>query len=94
MNGLNKHLAEGGQLSDGATFAGCHYNGSSRVFTIQLANVSPDDSAMLASILALWTDPALAPHLAKVKAGHSVLAVVRDHFEPVTKAQICAPQLN
>ena len=77
-----------------ASFAGCHYNGHSRAFTIQLANVPLADSALLASIIALWTDPALEPHLAKIKAGHSVLAVVRDHFEPVSKAQLCAPQLN
>lgn len=52
-----------------ASFAGCHYNGHSRAFTIQLANVPLADSALLASIIAVWTDPALEPPLPKSKPG-------------------------
>lgn len=76
-------LLEVGQAPTGK-FAGCHYSGHSKVFTIQLANVPAEDSRMIASLVAFWTDPAHAPNLAKLKAGDGVLELGTGELRLIT----------
>ena len=88
-----KHFTEQtGLVTPG--FVGGKYDSKRRDLLIHLQNVAPGEAGLITGLLALWTDPALAGHLAGLKLGCKLLSFEGGKITVTTPQDIAAPKLN
>lgn len=91
-NALKHFTEQTGLVTPG--FVGGKYDSKRRDLLIHLQNVAPGEAGLITGLLALWTDPAHASHLAALKHGCKLLSFEGGKITVTTPQNIAAPRLN